>query len=53
MYINVGKVKEGITEDQIKEYFESKYECKCETVELIKEKKEDMPEGQEPKLKFV
>ena len=51
MYINLGKVKEGVTEDQIKEYFESKYECKCESVELIKEKKEDTPEGQEPKLR--
>ena len=49
--IYIGKVREGLTEENVKEYFESNYACKCETVELIREKKDSVAEGEEPKLR--
>ena len=48
----LGKVKDGLTEANVKEYFESNFDCKCDTVDLIREKAESLPEGQEPKLRL-
>jgi len=44
--IYLGKIREGITEENVKEYFEANYACKVENVDLIKNK-----EGEEPKLR--
>ena len=46
--IYLGKVREGITEENVKEYFEANYACKVENVDLIKNK-----EGEEPKLRLL
>ena len=49
--VYLGQVKEGLTEEKVKEYFETNYECTCEAVDLVREKKDGLPEGQEPKLR--
>jgi len=50
--IYLGKVREGITEENVKEYFQSNYPCTVETVELIREKKDEAAsEGTEAKLR--
>ena len=46
--IYLGGVKEGITEENVKEYFEANFTCKVENVDLIKNK-----EGEEPKLRYL
>ena len=40
-------LKEGITDENAKEYFEANFTCKVENVELATN-----PEGEEPKLRY-
>lgn len=47
----LGGIKEGITQDNVKEYFELNFPLNVESVDLIREKKDTVAEGQEPKLR--
>jgi len=49
--VYLGRVKEGITEENVKEYFEQNFPCTVESVELMRERAEGLPEGQEPRLR--
>jgi len=46
-----GLNRELTNEDSIKSFFEQEYNCTVSEVNLIREKREDTPEGQEPRLR--
>lgn len=45
----VGGLNRNTTEETIKQYFETGYNCTVESVDLIYEKKDQVEPGQEPK----
>jgi len=47
----IGGLGQDLCEDQIKSYFEDNFSCAVEVVDLIKEKKDSVPQGQTPRLR--
>jgi len=45
----IGGLLKSTTEDTLKSYFENKFNCAVESVELVYEKRDQIPPGQEPK----
>ena len=49
----LGGLNRNTNEEQIKEYFETKFNCQVESVDLIYEKKDQVEPGREPQRRFV
>ena len=45
----IGGLLKSTTEETVKSYFEGKFNCTVESVELIYEKRDQIPPGQEPR----
>jgi len=47
----IGGLGQDLCEEQIKSYFEDNFSCVVEVVDLIREKKDSVPQGQTPRLR--
>lgn len=49
----VGGLSLNSTEDSVREFFETTFNCQVESVDLIYQKKDQLEPGQEPRPRFV